>query len=129
MSDNSWFTDLLDRYEDDPDFLTEQVLLDVTEQICVRLNELGLKPADLARRLGVSRAAVSQMLNGKPNMTLRTLVGVAHALDVELRPRASGERHDADLAQRPHSRDHAPEGEPRRPDPVPSTGGRRRGSA
>jgi transcriptional regulator with XRE-family HTH domain len=58
----------------------------------VRMMQMGMRPIDLAERLGVSRAYVSQLLNGKPNMTMRTLVGWALALDqhvhIQLRPRA-----------------------------------------
>lgn len=90
MRADEWFERELESLKDDPDFLTEEALLDITEQVYVRMQELGLRPADLARRLGVSRAFVSQLLNGKPNMTMRTLVGVAHALgervEIQLRP-------------------------------------------
>jgi transcriptional regulator with XRE-family HTH domain len=92
MSAEQWFKQLLEEGQNDPDYLTEEVLLDVTEQIYRRMQEAGLRPSDVAERLGVSRAFVSQLLNGKPNMTMRTLVGVAHALDqrvqVNLRPAA-----------------------------------------
>ena len=37
----------------------------------------------LARRLGKSRAAVTQMLEGKTNLTIRTLAEVMFALDGE----------------------------------------------
>jgi len=89
--EETWFYDLLADRKHDPAFLTEQVLIDVTEQISARLRELDMRSSDLAERLGVSRAYVSQLLNGKPNMTMRTLVGAAHALGlrvhVELRER------------------------------------------
>lgn len=81
MKDETWLYDLLAERENDPDFLAEGLVLEVTEQISARMRELELRPTDLARRLGVSRAFVSQLLNGRPNMTLRTLVCVAHALD------------------------------------------------
>ncbi len=38
----------------------------------------------LARRLGKSRAAVTQMLEGNANLTIRTLVELMFALDGEL---------------------------------------------
>jgi len=90
MDAEQWFKQLLEEGENDPDYLTEKVLLEVTEQIYRRMQDAGLRASDLADRLGVSRSFVSQLLNGKPNMTIRTLVGVAHALDqrvhVNLRP-------------------------------------------
>jgi transcriptional regulator with XRE-family HTH domain len=75
----------LDAYENDPDFLTDLALLDITEQIAMRMQQRGVRAAELAQRLGVSRAYVSQMLSGRPNMTVRTLVGVAHALGDRVR--------------------------------------------
>ncbi len=88
-----WFMNSSRAGEDDLDSLTDELLLDVTEQLYVRMTELGLRPTDLAERLGVSRAYVSQLLNGRPNMTMRTLVGVAHVLGqrvhVQLKPRGA----------------------------------------
>jgi transcriptional regulator with XRE-family HTH domain len=81
MKAEQWFEELLSADENAPDALTEDLLLDVTEQIYCRMRDRGLRPSDLAARLGVSRAFVSQLLNGKPNMTMRTLVSIAHALD------------------------------------------------
>lgn len=93
MVTDNWFEDLLAERSEDPDFQTEELLLDITEQIHARLNQLQLRPVDLAQQLGISRAAVSQLLNGRPNMTIRKLVGIANALDqrvhVTLRPRTS----------------------------------------
>ena len=90
MNAETWFGELLEKYRDDPEALTDELLLDITEQMYVCMRDRGMRPSELAKRLGVSRAFVSQLLNGKPNMTIRTLVGVAHALGqrvtVELRP-------------------------------------------
>ena len=50
-----------------------------------------LTRVDLAGRMGVSPGRVSQILSGGENLTLRTLAGVASALDArfdfELKPR------------------------------------------
>ena len=85
MDAEHWFRGLLDADENDPDALTEDLVLDVTEQLFRWMQEGGIRPSELAKRLGVSRAFVSQLLNGKPNMTLRTLMGVALALDLRVR--------------------------------------------
>lgn len=45
----------------------------------------GLKKKDLARRLGVSPARVTQVLNGGANITLRTVAQFALALGVRWR--------------------------------------------
>jgi transcriptional regulator with XRE-family HTH domain len=45
----------------------------------------GITKAELARRMGVSKARVTNLLSGMPNMTLRTLAVVAVALGGEFR--------------------------------------------
>jgi transcriptional regulator with XRE-family HTH domain len=104
MKADVWFEEQVKELEDDPGFLTEQLLLDVTEQLYVRMEEAGLRSSDLAERLGVSRAYITQLFNGRPNMTMRTLVGVAHALDqrvrVTLRPRRAAHRSRAEFNRR-----------------------------
>jgi DNA-binding CsgD family transcriptional regulator len=84
LTAEEWFGELIKAGEDDPDSVTDELLLDLTEQLYVRMTELGLRPMELAERLGVSRAYVSQLLNGKPNMTIRTLVRWALALDARI---------------------------------------------
>ena len=52
-----------------------------------RRNELNLTKADLARRAGVKPEAIRRLFSAeKPNPTLNTLVALAGALDLELRP-------------------------------------------
>lgn len=93
MNTHERFASELEALRDDPEFLTEELLVALTERIYRRMEALGVRPAELARRLGVSRPAVSQMLSGHANMTLHKLVTIAHALDatvsVELQPRAN----------------------------------------
>ena len=91
LTAEEWFSELIKAGENDPVSLTDELLLDVTEQIYVCMTRLGVDRAELAQRLGVSPAQVSRLLGGKPNMTIRTLVGMANALGqrvhVELRPK------------------------------------------
>ena len=62
----------------------------LTNEINWCLRERGLTRADLAARMGVSPGRVSQVLSGGENLTLRTLVSLATALDgrfeVQFRP-------------------------------------------
>ena len=52
-----------------------------------RRTELNLTKADLARRAGVKPEAIRRLFSAeKPNPTLATLVALAGALDLELRP-------------------------------------------
>ena len=52
-----------------------------------RRKELGLTKAELARRAGVKPEAIRRLFSAdEPNPTLKTLVALASALDLELRP-------------------------------------------
>lgn len=89
----SWLEQKIEEYEGHPDLITHQVLLDITEQIASQMLAKGVKKRDLAERLGVSRSYVTRMLEGTPNLTVRSLVRVSLALDCDLqiglRPRAN----------------------------------------
>lgn len=79
----------LNRKKKDPAYQAERLALAVTEEISRRMQEEGVTKAELARRLGVSKARITHLLNGSPNLTLRTIASVAVALgsEVDLRIR------------------------------------------
>ncbi|WP_029934556.1 helix-turn-helix domain-containing protein [Sphingomonas sp. UNC305MFCol5.2] len=59
----------------------EDLIVDVQTGIARALRERGLKQIDLAERLGVSQARVSQMFgDGAHNLTLRTLAKIYYVL-------------------------------------------------
>jgi transcriptional regulator with XRE-family HTH domain len=74
------FDQKLIEWDKDPDYIVEGVLLAATERICELMDKHEISRAELARRLGKSRAYVTRMLNGQPNMTLKTLTQIAVAL-------------------------------------------------
>ena len=84
MKEGQWFLDELREYRDNPEFLAEGLILEFNEEICRLMEDQGLSRADLARRLGVKRPAITRMLNGSPNVTLLTLVKFATALNRKL---------------------------------------------
>jgi transcriptional regulator with XRE-family HTH domain len=86
MNRQSLLSDLAARREYEEAYLVGEV----TDSISALLQELGLSQADLARRLGVTKGRVSQILSGRQNMTLRTLAAIGWALGVSF-----------DLAARP----------------------------
>lgn len=61
-------------------FQRERLETEVTESICQLMEEQGLTRADLARRLGKSRAYVTKLLREGNNMTLNTVSDVFFAL-------------------------------------------------
>lgn len=61
----------------------EALILEVSEAIWAALEKLEMTKADLSRALGSSKANVTQLLDGRRNMTLRTLADIAFTLDLE----------------------------------------------
>lgn len=79
------YDDLLEEWKDDPEFILEGLLVEITEQICHRMTELKMSRADLARLTGKKPTYISGILNHtKKNPTLLTLVEIAAALDMRL---------------------------------------------
>ena len=62
----------------------QNLVIDAQFLIQEMLNEVGISQAELARRIGISKARVNQMLRSEGNPTLRTLARVIHALGDEV---------------------------------------------
>ena len=84
--------DWIDEFQGDPDYEFAKVAIDVGEQIVARMEEREMTQADLAREMGVSRARVSQILRGNDNLTLKSIVAVAIALESRVEFRLKRER-------------------------------------
>lgn len=63
----------------------ETALLEASELVTACLDEREVSRSTLAERLGVSRSEVTQRLNGKRNLTVRTLGAMLHELGYRLR--------------------------------------------
>lgn len=62
-------------------YAQERLIVDAAELISQLMEERGLSRADLARLLGYrSRAAVTRILSGRTNLTLRSLGEILHVL-------------------------------------------------
>jgi len=84
MQTKSWFTEKLDTFANDPEFLAEEAILEFTEKLVAKMQEQKVSRAELAKRLDVSKAFVTKLLNGNPNMTIKTMVSIAAVLDCRL---------------------------------------------
>jgi len=62
----------------------EQLIFDVTELISMLMSRKGLKKSDLAKNLGISKSAITHCLDGKTNMTLRTVADILLTLDAKM---------------------------------------------
>ena len=68
--------DLLKNTESTSEYQFESTIVNLTEQICEIMETEGISRADLARRLGKSRAWVTKVLHGDRNLTLKTITEV-----------------------------------------------------
>ena len=59
----------------------ERLILEVTELICSVMDEQGITRSELAGKLGRSKGYITQLLDGRANMTLRTISDVMWSMD------------------------------------------------
>ena len=59
----------------------ERAILDVTELVCQLMDEQDVSRSELAERLGRTEGYIMQLLDGRANMTVRTISDVFTALD------------------------------------------------
>ncbi|MFH0983411.1 MAG: helix-turn-helix transcriptional regulator [Planctomycetota bacterium] len=59
----------------------ERAILEVTELLCQIMDEDDVSRAELARRMGKTKGYVTQLLDGRANMTIRTISDVFCALN------------------------------------------------
>jgi len=84
MDDNNLYQDLMEEFKDDLDFKVEYKILELTEDICKIMEEKKLNRAGLASIMKTSNAAITKMLNGSTNFTLKRLLKIAISLDKDL---------------------------------------------
>ncbi|MGD9487584.1 MAG: helix-turn-helix domain-containing protein [Calditrichaceae bacterium] len=97
MKNKSWLKNKIEKHAKNDSYMLEGQILDITEQISIRLMELNWSKKDLAEKMNSSQAYITKLLNGKNNYTLKTLVKLAEILDVNLEinmVRKKGNIHD-----------------------------------
>lgn len=76
---------LIDKLTQTPEgmrlYQQERAIQEATDLICEVMEEKGIGRADLARRLGKTKGYITQLLDGRTNMTVRTLSDVLGTLD------------------------------------------------
>ncbi len=85
MKTRTEFEQLMESPEFRKLYAIEGLILEAGEFIARLMQQQQVTKAELARRLGKSRAYITQMLNGSANLTLRTLAEVAYALGAEVK--------------------------------------------
>ncbi len=76
----TWYEDLLRTPDGRKISERERVLVEATMNLAALMEAEGVNGAELARRLRVSPARISQMLDGTRNLTLASLAEAFHAL-------------------------------------------------
>jgi transcriptional regulator with XRE-family HTH domain len=84
MKTDNWLTNEIQKRKHTPEFRFEKLLIRLTEKICEKMASRRINRSQLADRLKVSPAAVTKILNGNPNFTLKTMMALADALDCDL---------------------------------------------
>jgi DNA-binding phage protein len=66
-------------------FAIESLVTDAAELVAQLMQDQRVNKAELARRLGKSRAWVTQLLSGRANMTIRTFAEAVYALGSQVK--------------------------------------------
>ena len=75
-----WYKDLKTELEKTIEYKIESKAFKIAVQVYNRSRELGLTQKELAKRLNVSKSYVSQILQGKTNMTIETIIKLGDVL-------------------------------------------------
>ena len=78
------FADLIQRAELSDAYQIDRLKVEISERIYNAMNQQGVSNAELARRLGKSRAYVTKLLRGTTNFTLESLVRIGRSLSCEV---------------------------------------------
>ncbi len=82
----SQFDELISDAVSEVEYKHELAISAFTNDLARLMTAQGISQSDLARRLGVTRARVSQLLQHRSSPTLRTMVEVAHAIGCDVSP-------------------------------------------
>ena len=77
-----WAKKYYEERKNDPDFITSGIVVEILDNLSKKMKEKSITRAELARRLGKSKAYVTRLLQGDyDNLTIKTLVELALALN------------------------------------------------
>lgn len=79
-----WFAELARKFENDPEYRVDELKLAFAEELTQMLDQRGIHQAELARRLGTSRAYITRIMKLNFNLTIETMAKIAIALDADL---------------------------------------------
>ena len=83
MKHGTWAQQAFKELEHSPVYLTSRLMIEITEQFYIRMQELNISQHELAHRIGKKQPYISHIMAGEANPTLKTLVTIADALGTE----------------------------------------------
>jgi plasmid maintenance system antidote protein VapI len=114
------YRQMFEEAEASVDYWLAGPVTDFTEDLCRLMNEKDISRAELARRMGTSRAYITKLLGGNANFTLTTMVKLAMAVGGAVHVHISDQKavtrwHDEVRRRKPKSGEPPKEGRTRRP--------------
>ena len=80
----SWLEKEISKRQQNEDYILEGYIIDITENICERMYQIGITKKELAQKMNTSPAWITKLLNGNNNFTLRTLLKISNVLKLDL---------------------------------------------
>ncbi len=80
----NWLGKALPDPADQREYIRHRLVIAMGEAIAEAMEQKGLRRVDIAKRLGVGKSFISQVLGGRRNVTLRTLASIMWACDMDL---------------------------------------------
>lgn len=77
------FIRIIDDLKNTIEYKVEDITFNLAVQINDRIKELRINKTELAKRLGVSKSYVSQILNGNNNLTIESIIKIADVIDLQ----------------------------------------------
>jgi transcriptional regulator with XRE-family HTH domain len=84
METYGWFKDEFEKAKDTLEFKLESLEILLFEKIIARMEECKISRSDLASRMNTSKAYISKIFNNGANMTLKSMLALAEAIDCSL---------------------------------------------
>lgn len=94
MKNNKDLLKMLEEAKKHPAFHLEKAILHFTSELCEQMEVQGLSKAKLARRLDKKPSYITRVLSGSTNLTMKTMVSFAMALEVTFMPELKSEIED-----------------------------------
>ena len=81
---SGWAQELHSKVKNNPKYLATQLMIEISEQFYLRMEEKGFTQRELAKRIGKSQPYVAKVLGHGTNMTLETIALFADALELDV---------------------------------------------